>query len=169
MIKKLNVIHIGWVSMEYSEVNIKKLNEATDSGIYQIYGAHPVYGQDVLLYIGKTEKQTFATRLKDRTEFNETVLRPKRIHIGRIYKSTDCKKENWEELIDIAESILIKAHTPAYNSTEIKGLFVDEFDEEYIIKNWYDYGTLLSEVSTMSVSYTYWHDVDNGGGEYLKK
>ncbi|MES5869165.1 hypothetical protein [Bacillus cereus group sp. RP32] len=37
----------------YSITDLVKLkNEEIDYGIYQIYGNHPVYGNDVLLYIG---------------------------------------------------------------------------------------------------------------------
>ena len=34
---------------------IQQYSKEIDSGIYQIYGQHPAYGKDTLLYIGKAE------------------------------------------------------------------------------------------------------------------
>jgi len=40
------------------------MDSLTEKGIYQVYGTHPVYGKDVLLYIRKTSNQTFGKRLR---------------------------------------------------------------------------------------------------------
>ena len=64
------------------------------------------------LNIGKANKQKISDRLKERTEFLETVLRPKILRIGMIYKTEDCNNDNWDNTVDIAEKILIKAHAP---------------------------------------------------------
>lgn len=49
---KTSLIQILWDG-PYSITDLVKLkNEEIDYGIYQIYGNHPVYGNDVLLYIG---------------------------------------------------------------------------------------------------------------------
>lgn len=54
------IIHIEWDGPfkldQLSELN----NTDIDFGIYQIYGSHPIYGADVLLYIGKADRQTFS-------------------------------------------------------------------------------------------------------------
>ncbi len=45
-------------------------NTADKIGLYQIYGTHPLYGNDVLLYIGRTKgKKGFLDRLKNRCLF----------------------------------------------------------------------------------------------------
>jgi len=36
-----------------------------DRGLYQIYGHHPVYGSNVLLYIGQTYGRTFRERIEE--------------------------------------------------------------------------------------------------------
>ena len=60
-------------------------------------------------------------------------------------------------MIDIAEQLLIKSHTPAMNKQHISGLFTDKINEEdFLIINWNDYGKLLPEVSTLRMSYRYW-------------
>ncbi|WP_078183723.1 hypothetical protein [Bacillus wiedmannii] len=49
---KTSLIQILWDG-PYNITDLVKLkNEETDYGIYQIYGNHPIYGNDVLLYIG---------------------------------------------------------------------------------------------------------------------
>jgi len=47
-------------------------SEAMDFGVYQLYGCHPVYGSNVLLYIGKAQDQTFSKRISQHgLEYNE--------------------------------------------------------------------------------------------------
>ena len=48
------IIHIEWEG-PYSLNQLDTLNDLRrDHGLYQIYGHHPVYGSNVLLYIGQT-------------------------------------------------------------------------------------------------------------------
>ena len=56
------IVHLEW-SGPYLYPEARMCNADGDWGIYQIYGDHPVYGSDVLLYIGKAERQTFGARL----------------------------------------------------------------------------------------------------------
>lgn len=52
----IEVIQIKWES----PFRIDDLNDdEIDYGIYQIYGNHLVYGENVLLYIGQANEQTF--------------------------------------------------------------------------------------------------------------
>lgn len=166
MKNKTQIIHINWEKYDYSEKTIKKLCKGEHKGIYQVYGAHPVYGLNTLLYIGKARDNNFATRLSERTEFYESIIRPTELRIGMLYKIDDMKSSEWPNLIDISEKMLIKAHAPAYNSQEIKGLYWKEgdkiVDNFYLIKNWGDYGLLLPEISSFNVSYRYWEDFNNG-------
>lgn len=41
-------------------------NYETDYGIYQIYGTHLISEENVLLYIGQVNEQTFYTRITQR-------------------------------------------------------------------------------------------------------
>jgi hypothetical protein len=46
------IIHIEWEG-PYSLSQLDTLNDLRkDYGLYQIYGHHPIYGSNVLLYIG---------------------------------------------------------------------------------------------------------------------
>lgn len=56
-------IHIEWEGPKLLS-DINNLNDPKyDYGVYQIYGGHPVYGTNILLYIGKADKQTFGVRI----------------------------------------------------------------------------------------------------------
>ena len=48
----MNVIEIEWEGPISVNDTIKLIND-NDYGIYQIYGTHPVFGSNTLLYIGK--------------------------------------------------------------------------------------------------------------------
>ena len=52
-------IHIDWVGSHTLE-EVKQLTNTDDYGVYQIYGSHPIYGSNVLLYIGKAERQVLS-------------------------------------------------------------------------------------------------------------
>ena len=61
------------VNYNENKIETKKFAvKPTDFGLYQIYGAHPIYGDNVLIYIGKTE-QKFMERLNGRSviEYNQ--------------------------------------------------------------------------------------------------
>jgi hypothetical protein len=158
MIRNVKLIHIGWEKLDFTEEGISKLNKEFHYGVYQIYGSHPVYGEDTLLFIGKTHQTKFSERLKGRTEFSELILKPKCIRIGMLYKSDDCDHENWEQMIELSEKILVKAHFPVFNSQGIKGLSKSENNGNYIIKNWGDYGLLLPDIISLNVTFDYWYE-----------
>ena len=57
------LFHIDWDGpFRLSELNALT-DEEKDYGIYKIYGNHPVYGNSVLLYIGKADQQTIGKRV----------------------------------------------------------------------------------------------------------
>lgn len=160
----IKVINITWEKILFNQDEINKHNNTIDAGLYQIYGQHPAYGKDALLYIGQASN--FASRLNNRSEFIESCSIPTSIRLGRITNSTDPNHSSntpidkkWE-IINIAEKILIKSHTPAFNKQENSGLFSPELKEfkgqHYIILNWEDYGDLLPEISTLKFSYCFW-------------
>jgi hypothetical protein len=162
--KNIVVIVIDWEKIAYDESIICKYCNDSDYGIYQVYGHHPAYGENSLLYIGKASAQPFAVRLKERFEFTECAARPAFIHLGRIVKSSEVGEhlqwdvKRWQEVISYTERILIKAHLPAMNKQENTGLIINEFPhEDFLIINWGEFGKLLPETSTLRLSYLYWN------------
>ena len=114
------IIHIHWQG-PFALPAIKSMkDESRDYGVYQIYGAHRVYGTKVLLYIGKANQQTFAKRIGqeewDVWEHNEGKVA---IRLGRLVGEQTPSDKQWENQIDLAEVLLINAHKPAQNASNI--------------------------------------------------
>jgi hypothetical protein len=139
-------IHIDWQG-PIQWTDIKLLTAASDRGVYQVYGCHPLYGADVLLYIRKTDTQTFAARLKQESfwqwhqDFGRLTL-----YVGRLAGSTTPSKSEWSRQIDLAERLLIVSHTPAVNAQ--KNIQRDSSDLQTLhVFNWGSYRSLMPEVS----------------------
>jgi hypothetical protein len=145
-----------WKEHEWNDKVFTDFNTEKDYGIYQIYGDHPVYGENILLYIGKANQQNYSTRLSEHSDlFASHLYNLRRVHLSYFCEIDDIKKENWGEAIDMAEKILINAHMPVYNAQNIKGLLpVDTPD--ILICNWGERGRLLPEVSSLRHSGYYW-------------
>lgn len=129
------------------KINNKKFSvKPTDFGLYQIYGSHPIYGDNVLIYIGKTEKE-FMKRLKGRSviEYNQDTYNIQ-IYLGKIYYDDTFKHVNISDDISRAESLLIHYHAPARNSSNIN-LFKFA-DEDYRVINLGSFRSLSKEIST---------------------
>ena len=109
-------------------------------GLYQIYGRHPVYGQNVLLYIGcvspAASNRTLVQRLNEhvRTRFLYTTNLA--AHMAAV------KSEGLKDgvTIEVIESILIYAHQPALNRQNIDDARWHE--KSILVRNWSFVGAL---------------------------
>ncbi|MBC5852933.1 hypothetical protein H8Q88_18790 [Vibrio metschnikovii] len=138
-------IHIDW-SGSYTLDELKGLTSSSDYGIYQIYGTHPVYGSDVLLYIGKADYQTLGVRIPQHDKWAYTSdVNNIRVYIGRLGSNLQVSESEWSKLIDLAERLLIYTHKPAYNSSCLNS--VDKVPIIVHVFNWGNYRSLLPEVS----------------------
>jgi hypothetical protein len=158
-------IHVNWDG-PHSYDEAKKLTDGfVDFGVYQIYGAHPVYGSDVLLYIGKAVQQTFGTRLSQESwNFHNQDSSRVAVYVGRLSGYTETPDdEAWSEQISLVERLLIYAHWPAGNSSGLNVSFGQEFHGIHIL-NWGKYRDLLPEVSGARYSSRFGHD--NGYKQY---
>jgi len=159
----MHIVNIVWEKITYDQDVIRKFSSVTDYGIYQIYGKHPAYGNDALIYIGQASRQTFSTRLFERWEFVESCASPHSIRIGRLVKSSQqMDLLEWDEdrkihMIELCERLLLHSHAPAFNKQNNCGLYDINTKENNIhIFNWGDFGDLLPEVSSYRYSFKYW-------------
>ncbi|MUJ21709.1 hypothetical protein [Aliivibrio fischeri] len=117
-------------------------------GFYQIYGDHPVYGQNVLLYIGETKpslnnERGFAARMKEHFSGRFWHHCGLSVRFGRSFI-------NGLEVIDTKticaiESLLIASNMPALNKD-----FLDNSNDNslnMIVRNWNFRGSIVSECS----------------------
>jgi hypothetical protein len=151
------IYHLFWKAYDWDKAIYSEHNTAKDYGIYQVYGDHPVYGPDTLLYIGKAKDQTYSTRLNGHYDFDASqVARFSKLYLSYFCKVDDLSEANWGDAIDIVEKAFIKAHFPALNSQHVMG-FLEADTPNILIYNWGERGRLLPEVSTLRCSATY-HD-----------
>jgi len=125
-------------------------NTADKIGLYQVYGTHPLYGNDKLLYIGKTQnKNGFKSRLKKRwvienSKDDENV----KIYLGTIFSYNEDIKNKENDFIEKAEVLLINALKPAFNSSNIQSVDKKLIEQNYIIYNYNNYRDIYPILST---------------------
>ena len=140
-------IHLFWQG-PLSVEDVRKLTNPSDYGVYQIYGIHPTYGRDVLLYIGKAAEQTFAKRIGQHRWVQEGhEVDEMKIYVGRLAGETEPDAAMWNEMVDHAEALRINAHLPAYNSKNTRTALKEEKIVEAHVLNWEAYNRLFPEVS----------------------
>ena len=148
MNKFVEHIHVQWEGL-FSYDDARKLrDDVHDYGVYQIYGSHPVYGSDVLIYIGKADSQTFGTRLSQHNwQYTNQDSSRLTVYVGRLhgYGGTPTP-ERWSQQIAHVERLLIFSHWPAGNSSGLNVQFGNELHHIHVL-NWGKYRNLLAEVS----------------------
>lgn len=95
--------------------------------LYQIYGDHPTYGRDVLLYIGKTERDAKERVSEHYSRFSNQCDEVKVFlaSFGEFTRWHEMRKGNYDPVskdnteLNAIESLLIYAHQPAYNSKSL--------------------------------------------------
>ncbi|MFA7084285.1 MAG: hypothetical protein WC141_07110 [Arcobacteraceae bacterium] len=123
----------------------------TSIGLYQIYGSHPLYGNEILVYIGRTkDRKGFKSRLNNRWEIeygndSENI----KVYLGTIFSDSKfLTKEIEEKLIEKAEILLINTMKPAYNSSNIKSVSKLLKNDNYMIYNIGNYRNLYPILDT---------------------
>lgn len=140
------MIQIDWDG-PYDLTQLKQLmNDQEDYGVYQIYGKYLVYGSDVLLYIGKADRQTFGTRISQEGWLYQNDANNLKIYIGRLHGTQPVSEEVWSKEIDLAERLLLYVHKPSNNSRSISPLTDHELKHVHLL-NWGHHRDLLPEVS----------------------
>jgi hypothetical protein len=123
-------------------------DESCDYGVYQIYGEHPVYGAEVLLYLGKADGQTFGRKLMEEKAYweAENEFQPLSVCVGRLAGEVTPSQEDWRAEIDAAARLLIYAHAPVFNGRELASVPDADLKDLHLI-NWGTVMDLSPEVS----------------------
>ena len=152
-------IHLNWHG-PYS-LEEAKGEQGQTVGLYQYMGMHDVYGPEALLYIGRASVRHISTRLAEHVLDSWSSL-PVKILIGNVAAEAKLGYNERREQIELAESLLIYTHSPAWNSSNVKSLGWSSMPELHIF-NWGVRGHLLPEVSTKR-----WREVGNALPERLE-
>lgn len=149
--KTLTLVEINWhptvtvnidEDWEYSTPDIPK--ECQERGLfYCIYGRHPVYGKDALLYIGETKPTNSGRSIRDRLaeHFKARFWNHIDLSISIGVPEDDLN----ESTVVAVESLLIAAHMPALNRKHIDKAIPAA--RGILVQNWGFRGDLLSECS----------------------
>lgn len=154
-IKTFRVFDISWgkrVSLDYDEESGKyDLSKniplaASSSGFYAIYGRHPMYGPDALLYIGQTKNTEEAER-SFLNRLTEHVGEGKRFWYFQdvSYSFGTVGQKMTREDFEAVESILIACNKPAMNIKQIYTAMDSASD--ILVRNWEFPGALAAECS----------------------
>jgi len=154
---KLKIIHLYWEGPYKLEELTQLKDDIHDYGIYQIYGCHPVYGSDVLMYIGKADKQTFGVRIgQENWSWNRDSGKIQ-IYVGRLMDKRKPTNEEWSKEIGLAEKLLIYSHTPASNTQNLNSIPETDIEDVHVL-NWGQHRDLMAEVS--GVRWTSKYNID---------
>lgn len=137
----------------YGPFSTANLEKAADPSfvLYAVYSTHPLYGKDVLVYIGRTE-QGLDRRIKQHQPWTQEECDQ-----VTVYAAAIAPFESWSkaaesevylrpetEIVERIEALLIYAHQPAYNR---KSKDTAHAARGYRIFNTGKFGALLPEVS----------------------
>jgi hypothetical protein len=116
---ELILARIHWEGPEDLESVIESRNEKRDYGLYQVYGEHPVFGLDSLLYIGVCVEQSFSRRFQQHRDAWLNRERSIKLYLGRLSKEDYGGGTSWEKLVREVEALTIYWHSPPCNSQHI--------------------------------------------------
>jgi len=149
-------IFIDWEG-PYTFDELEELEDPRiDYGLYQVYGAHPLYGEEALLYLGATGERTFGEKLGEERAYWEAEedFRPLTLYVGRFMGPLTPSHEGWAEEMDLAARLLIFAHVPVFNGREVAAAPDDDLKEVHVV-NWGSHLDLAPEVSGARYLYKY--------------
>lgn len=154
---KLTKIEICWYGpLTIEEIKRDFNNQDKDYGLYQVYGTHNISGPNSLLYIGQATEQTFASRLSQhQNDWLESEYSKVQLYIGQLGGIENVDDNEWGQLIDKAERLLIYHCAPPYNSSGL-----NEYGDihDTIVINLNKKNRLPLEVSTFYNDSEYWGD-----------
>jgi hypothetical protein len=141
----------------------EKYESLEGKGIYQIYGTHPIYGRNVLLYIGMTVTDINIRLKKHKYNWLKHEYDPVTIYIGKLAPTSEFASEVDSSDIRKAEALLIYYCAPAYNSSSLSEIKENLITDGIVVRNYGKIGSLPTEVSTM------WYDSKVWDDEYFNK
>ncbi|MFH2094801.1 MAG: hypothetical protein ABIJ16_03795 [Bacteroidota bacterium] len=145
MKSKANIIEITWDGpFSLSEI-INNDVECQGMGLYQIYGLHPIYGQNSLLYIGYTIDSYTQSIPKHNDGWIKFHFDEVKIYLGRIENEEDSEEAVKKKIVE-AQRLLVYYCAPAYNAYS-DSIYKGE-DTGTIVLNFGKISCLPIEVST---------------------
>ena len=148
MEKSFMLIEINWFEKKIL-INNDNLKEIPQKDcLYQVYGDSPIYGRDVLLYIGRTNDPS--RRITDHINTDFSRINNRLFYFGQIEEKCVNPDYPMDKLLKIAESLLITMLKPSYNSSNIKDTGEPlKGESKYLLLNLKNRGALPLEISNI--------------------
>ncbi len=141
----LNLIEIEWRG-PFTQAEMAELIEPHDRGVLAIYGSHPVFGDDALLYIDEAREGAFAERLSRIEHWLRFLPSKPTFFIGRLGGTDPVDVATWHGAIDVAHRMLVFFHAPPWNS---RGVDHHGVSEPTVVLNLGRRHRIQLEVSTL--------------------
>ncbi|WP_156884570.1 hypothetical protein [Pandoraea thiooxydans] len=136
-------INIDWQG-PFTLEEALQLHTEVDYGLYQYYGDHPIYGQNVLLYLGSAIKQPFGKRLAQHN-WHVWTSAPVQIYVGRLCSEEPIESTAARQQLALAEAILLFSHSPGFNTSNLNS--IGHKGEDVRVMNWGKRKSLYPEAS----------------------
>ena len=122
----LRIIEVLW-SGPYTADEIQELNGLEDRGLMAIYGSHPVFGDDALLFIDGTESgrqpdaaaDTFSARVSRIEPWLGLLPSAAQFYTGRLGGTAPVSEEAWAQGIAEATRLNTFFHAPPWNGRHV--------------------------------------------------
>ena len=118
MMTSLDVIEVAW-SGPHSEQEIAELTGPYDRGLLAIYGSHPVFGADALLYIDEARDVPLSQRPKRVQVWLDQLPSEATFYVGRLGGTEPVGHDEWLSAIARAHRLAVFFHSPPWNSAGV--------------------------------------------------
>ncbi len=122
----MRIIEVLW-SGPCTEEQVAAMNGASDRGLIAIYGSHPVFGSDALLFVDGTENpsddeddvERFADRIRRIRPWLDLLPSEPSIYLGRLGGTDPVTGEQWSSAISAAMRLTTFFHAPPWNARHV--------------------------------------------------
>lgn len=136
-------LHFEWTGPFYLEELTAFDQFPLDTGLFQIYGAHPVYGDNVLLEVGAAVEQSICQTIAEKAWNRHPNAQTIHFFVGRQVVEGPEEPDAFEWIKRAAE-LCILAHVPAYNQLSEVTTERSILRQIHIL-NWGDFRSLMPE------------------------
>ena len=116
--RTLRIIEIAW-SGPYTCEATRAFGAPHDLGLLAIYGSHPVFGDDALLYLDEARDAPFARRVERVAHWTALLPSEPDVYLGRLGGVEPVPEAVWHDCIRDAYRLLVFFHSPPWNSRGI--------------------------------------------------
>lgn len=143
--KTVTLIELAW-SGPYTTQEVLEFTSPEHLGILQVYGTHPVFGDDALLCLDVARRDTFASRIGRIMGWLRFLPSEPTFYLGRPGGTEPVDATALDGLIDTAAKLNVYFHAPPWNGA---GVNAHDVTEPTVVLNMGHRHRLQLEVSNL--------------------